>query len=117
MHWSIAKNDLCFKLKLKVRKITRKGMPSTLSSFYGSLDLATFILRGRKISQDQKNTKLNRNARIIISLGTIKFKRCIESGAFGTIVHLSLHSFSDASELGDGESSYLRLNTDTYIAP
>ena len=29
--------------------------------------------------------------------------------SFGKIVHISLHSFSDASELGYGESSYLRL--------
>ena len=36
-------------------------------------------------------------------------ERCIKSGGFGKIVHISLHSFSDASALGYGESSYLRL--------
>ena len=36
-------------------------------------------------------------------------KRCIKPGGFSKIVHISLHSFSDASELGYGESSYLRL--------
>ena len=36
-------------------------------------------------------------------------KRCIKPGGFDKIVHISLHSFSDASELSYGESSYLRL--------
>ena len=36
-------------------------------------------------------------------------KRWIKAGSFGKIVHISLHSFSDASELSYGESSYLRL--------
>ena len=36
-------------------------------------------------------------------------KRCIKPEGFGKIVDISLHSFSDASELGYGESSYLRL--------
>ena len=33
----------------------------------------------------------------------------MKPGGFGKIVHISLYSFSDASELGYGESSYLRL--------
>ena len=32
-----------------------------------------------------------------------------QAWSFGKIVHIPLHSFSDASELGYGESSYLRL--------
>ena len=36
-------------------------------------------------------------------------KRWIKAGGFGKIVHISLHSFSDASELSYGESTYLRL--------
>ena len=36
-------------------------------------------------------------------------KRCIKPGGFSKIVHISLNGFSDASELGNKESSYLRL--------
>ena len=36
-------------------------------------------------------------------------KKRIKSGDFGKIVHISLHSFSDASVLGYEESSYLML--------
>ena len=37
-------------------------------------------------------------------------KKCIKSGEFGKIIHISLHNFSDASGLGYEESSYLMLN-------
>ena len=45
----------------------------------------------------------------LIGREKIELKRCIKPGDFGKIVRISLHSFSDASELGYGESSYLRL--------
>ena len=49
----------------------------------------------------------------VIGLEKIELKRWIKPGRFGKIVHISLHNFSDASELGYGESSYLRL-VDAY---
>ena len=53
VHWNVEKDQLCFKLNLKAGNITRRGMLSTLSSFYDSLGLASpFILRDRKILQD-----------------------------------------------------------------
>ena len=45
----------------------------------------------------------------LIGLEKIKLKRCIKPGYFGKTVHVSVHSFSNVSELGYGESSYLRL--------
>ena len=53
VHWNVEKDQLRFKLNLKARNITRRGMLSTLTSFYDPLGLASpFILRGRKILQD-----------------------------------------------------------------
>ena len=52
VHWNVEKYQLCFKLNLKTANITRRGMLSTLRSFFDSLGLASaFILRGRKILQ------------------------------------------------------------------
>ena len=49
VYWNIEKDPLCFKLNLKARNITRRGMLSTLNSFYDPLGLASsFILRGRR---------------------------------------------------------------------
>ena len=80
-------------------------------------------MRGRKIFQDvfqeglqwdemvsemyQKKWECWKNDQI--GLEKIELKRCIKPGGFRKIVHISLHSFSDASELGYEESSYPRL--------
>ena len=45
----------------------------------------------------------------LIGIEKTELKKGFKPGGFGKIVHISLHSFSDASELGYGESSYLKL--------
>ena len=51
----------------------------------------------------QKKWKCRKND--LIGIEKIELKRGIKPGGFGKIVHISLHSFSDASELVYGESS------------
>ena len=118
------KDQLCFKLNLKAGNIARRALLSRFSSFYDPVDLASpFILRCRKILQNlcqgglqwdetvsemyQKKWQCWKN--VLIGLEKIVLKRCVKPGGFGEIVHICLHSFSDAPELGCGESSYLRL--------
>ena len=87
-----------------------------------TLGLASpFILRGRKIFQDLYQEGLQWDETVSEMhqrkweywkndpFEKIELKRCIKPESFGKIVDISLHSFSDASELGYGESSYLRL--------
>ena len=79
VHWNVEKDQLCFKLNLKAGNITRRGMLSTLSSFYDPLGLTSpFLLRGRKIFQDlcqtvsemyQRKWECWKNAGKVISLG------------------------------------------------
>ena len=124
VHWNVEKDQVCFKLNLKAGNITRRVMLSTLSSFYGPLGLTSpFILIGWKILQDLCQEGLQWDKTVsemyskkwecwkneLIELEKIELKRCIKPEGFGKIVHISLHSFSDAFELGCGESSYLRL--------
>ena len=45
----------------------------------------------------------------LIQLEKIGLKRCVKPENFGKIVECALQNFSDASELGYGESSYIRL--------
>ena len=92
VYWNVEKDQLRFKLNLKARNITRRGMLSTLTSFYDPLGLASpFILRGRKILQDlcqeglqwdetvsemyQKKWECWKND--LIGLEKIELKRCI----------------------------------------
>ena len=52
VHWN-KEDSLCFKINLKQTKLTRRGLLSTLSSFYHPLGFASpFILKGRLILQD-----------------------------------------------------------------
>ena len=65
MHWDVEKDQLCFKLNLKVDNITRGGMLSTLGSFYDLLGLASsFILKDRKILQDLSHEGLQWEERV-----------------------------------------------------
>ena len=82
-----------------------------------------FILSSRKILQDLCQERLQWDETVsemyqkkwlcwkndLIGLEKTELKRCIKPGSFNKIVHISLHSFPDASELGYWESSYLRL--------
>ena len=87
------------------------------------LSLASpFILRGSKILQDLSHKGLQWDETVselyqkkwnywkndLIGIEKTELKRGIKPGGFGKIVHISLHSFSDSSELGCGESSYLK---------
>ena len=45
----------------------------------------------------------------LIGLKKTELKRSINPETLGKKVHISLHSSSNASELGYGESTYLRL--------
>ena len=52
VHWNLEIDQLCFKLNLKARNITRRGMLSTLSLFYDPLGLASpFFERQENISR------------------------------------------------------------------
>ena len=47
--------------------------------------------------------------RELFDLKEISLGRCIKSRNFRTIIKISLHNFSDASEIGYGQCSYLRV--------
>ena len=47
--------------------------------------------------------------RELFDLKEISLERCIKSRNFRTIIKISLHNFSDASEIGYGQCSYLRV--------
>ena len=47
--------------------------------------------------------------RELYDLEKLSLGRCIKPSDFRKIVNISLHNFSDASEIGYGECSYLRV--------
>ena len=124
IQWSVDEDALMSEIKTIQKLSTRCGLLSTLSSIYDLLGLVSpFILEGRKIIQilcknefkwheetpeDLRYTWLKwlDNSQ---GLEKLKVPWCYKRKQFGEIVDCSLHHFSDASETGYGQASYLRL--------
>ena len=47
--------------------------------------------------------------RQIYDLEKLSLRRCIKSSSFRKLINVSMHNFSDASEIGYGECSYPRV--------
>ena len=106
------------------KPLTRKGLLAILSSIYDPLGLVSpFLLKGRKIIQElckdsfqwdhpipenikQQWLKWKSN---LGKLNSIKIARCFKPKNFGNVKGYSLHHFSDASDIGYGQASYLRM--------
>ena len=100
--------------------MAKRVMLSVISSIYNPLGFAApFVLEGRKILQSlyeqnvqwdvkvcndvqQSWNKWKRKLKQIEQLGV---KRCFKPADFGEVTSISLHEFSDASELGYGQCS------------
>ena len=125
--WNIQKDTFGFRISLKQKPATKRGMLSELSSVYDPLGLAApFILKGRKIIQKLCQQELGWDERVPNEVQTewqiwrsklpvlqdIEVRRYIKPVGFEKIVESSIHHFSDASEDGYGQASYLRLVND-----
>ena len=106
-----------------VKPLTRRGLLAMLSSIYDPLGLvSSFLLKDRKIIQElrkdsfqyhpipenikQQWLKWKSN---LGKLNSIKIARCFKPKNFGYVKGYSLHHFSDASDIGYGQASYLRM--------
>ena len=107
-----------FDVNFKNKPYTKRGMLSTVSSIYDPLGLLSpFVLEGRQIihmlslSQLACDDPVDKDVRKLSlkKLQEIKLDRCYRPKGFGKMVSCSLHYFSDASESGYGQATYLRL--------
>ena len=122
--WNLVEDIFSFKLKLEARTLTKGVMLSMVSSIYDPLGFAApFELDGRRIFQGFCNEDIQWHSEV----GSVvkkdwknwvtKFKhiekqlvrRCVKHDNFGNVVNVSLHHISDASELGYGRCSYIRM--------
>ena len=124
INWNFGNNQLSFKVKLNEKPMTRRGMLSTTSKVYDPLGLAgPFLLMEKKILQDLCRKNYNWDEEVpndsvtewenwkkeLELLENMKMNRSFKPEGFGGIVKCSLHHFSDASQNGYGQASYLRL--------
>ena len=122
-YWCIESDTLGFRIELKDKPLSRRGILSTISSVYDHLGIVSpVILTGKQILQDLCRQKVDWDDLLpdeIITrrerwrtelplLEKVKLNRCVKLPGFGSQVQAEVHSFSDASKSGIGQVSYLR---------
>ena len=125
MKWNISKDTLGFQKKMAQNPSTRRGLLSMLSSINDPLALgAPFLLKGRLIMQQLCKDRLGWDEPIdeksyyewlkwrntLAAMENINIPRCYKRTDFSQIVvEYTLRHFSDASETGYGQVSYLMM--------
>ncbi|XP_072173968.1 uncharacterized protein [Diadema setosum] len=128
LHWCIDSDEFCFRLTLKDRPLTRRGILATVASVYDPLGLiAPLVLVGRQILQEMCRSKVDWDHPVpdelrprwekwrqeMLKLDKVKIPRCFQPQDFGTPKEVELHHFSDASLTGYGQCSYVRLKNES----
>ena len=124
VQWCVQSDSLQFRVVLKDKPLTRRGILSSISSIYDPLGLAApFLLTGKQILQDLCRTQAawdetvpdsirerwEKWRRELHELAELKIRRCYKPENFSDVKSVELHSFSDASVNGYGQCSYLRM--------
>lgn len=123
VQWCVSSDDFQFRITVKERAMTRRGVLATVASIYDPLGfVAPFILRGKQILQQLCQERagwdepLPENLRYqweqwlqdLPNLSKARMARCYLPPTFENVRNYELHHFSDASVTGYGECSYLR---------
>ena len=124
MQWRVNTNTFGFDVNVKERPPTRRGILSIIGSVFDLFGFAApFVLTAKKILQDLSKMKLGWDKEIPLEynvrwqkwlidlpmLSKLAIDHCFKPANFGTIAYSQLHHFPDASEIGFGSVSYLRL--------
>lgn len=124
--WDVEHDTFTFSTAVKKQPTTRRGVLSIVNSVYDPLGfLGPVILNGKRILQDLCKIKLGWDEEIpevlarrwlqwvaeLQQLGDFHVDRCLTPNSFGEIKTAQLHHFCDASEVGYGTVSYLRLTS------
>ena len=124
VHWCIESDTLQFRIELKDKPLSRRGILSTVSSVFDPLGLvAPFILVGKRILQELCRDGVGWDDEVpedvrprwekwrseLPALEKLKIARCHKPEEFDEIKHTELHHFSDACQNGYGQCTYLQL--------
>lgn len=124
LQWSTEDDAFTFTPESKPKPETRRGILSTVASLYDPLGLISpFALRGKSILQTACVNKMEWDQELTENLQTkwrawkeelnllreTRIPRSFVPPDFGPIKTVEIHHFSDASETGYGQCSYLRV--------
>ena len=124
LHWDMESDKFIFKVALKDRPNTRRGILSLTSSVYDPLGfVAPIVLPAKKLLQDLCREKRGWDDSIsdfdcarwkkwksqLANLSLITVNRCLRPACFGDLKIAELHNFADALQIAYGAVTYLRL--------
>ncbi|XP_071088902.1 uncharacterized protein [Haliotis cracherodii] len=128
VHWCVESDTFKFRIAIKDKPITRRGILSTVSSIYDPLGFAgPYVLKAKGILQDLCRLKIGWDDVIPVPLQKdwtkwlselrrleeMAIRRCIQPNDSNQKMVSQIHHFSDASETGYGTVSYLRQVSST----
>lgn len=123
VQWNVTSDRFGFKITIKDRPATRRGILSIISSVYDPLGFAApFVLQAKLILQDLCRRKLDWDEKIPVdslkrwqawleelpNLGQLTVDRRFKPSDQGNVKETQLHHFADASQHGYGAVAYLR---------
>ena len=118
IRWHIVSDCFKFDINLKDQPATRRGILSTVASFYDPLGFeAPFLLKGKSILQEmcrhgtgwdepltiKLQPRLEQWKSDLLNLEIVEIPRSYEHANFGRVSQTELHHFSDASTHGYGQ--------------
>ena len=123
VQWNITEDTLSLRTKTFDIPTTKRGLLSTIHQIYDPLGMVSpFLLEGKGLLQHLCKEKIGWDETLpnnlqercrdatstLLALHTIIIPRCFHPASF-IVEKASLHHFSDASEIGHGYCSYIRL--------
>ncbi|KAJ8393282.1 hypothetical protein AAFF_G00061830 [Aldrovandia affinis] len=116
IQWNIENDTFTFQVNVKSQPLTRRGLLSMVSSVLKAKLKLQELCRLKYGWDDAIPRHLSRPLMKWLAdlnqLSTFQVPRCMKPEDFGEIKTAQLHHFSDASELGYGTASYIRMTND-----
>lgn len=128
--WNVETDAFSYNVVLKEKTITRRGILSTVASVYDPLGfLSPYILTGKGVLQKmckqgvgwddplppELQPRWEAWLRDLENLPEIQIPRCFIPESLGAVQKIELHHFSDASNSGYGQCSYIRVVAEEQV--
>ncbi len=124
VEWNVESDCFQFRITFQDKQLTKRGMLSTINSLFDPLGLVCPVtMVGKRILQDLCHENASWDdpvsedvamrwemwQRDVTELSCIRIPRCYNPSDFKELKSAEMHHFSDASFIGYGACSYLKL--------